>query len=345
MSILSGRPQTSFRAAAVAAIATLAVTAAASVVSAEVGEAAFPSIALAPAARPGGLAGAHAAAGADLAALGINPAGLAQGAGDAFSGSVRPAVTRAGAAGYAFDAPWAFGGRMAVAVTYVDFDAIPGTDEEGNPTGTVRPYNLYPSLTWARTFAEGFRAGATVKFARESLGEYEGSTPALGAAVDAGVQYRFTPSGLGALALGASVTNAGRQFTGYSETDTRRGDLPAAARVGAAYEPRTQRALTLVADAEFPLHAPAAVSAGAEYRLLPEWEVRGGTRWSREDVRNLLGWIDPNAGIEERGGEALKLAGGTTLRVGGVAVDYAAQWWRGLGLVHALSVTWSPAAP
>lgn len=324
------------------ALIALAVFVASVPAHAAVGEAAFPSIALVPAARPGGLAGAHAAAGADLAALGINPAGLAHGNGPAFSGSVRPDLARVGAAGYAFDAPWAFGGRMAVAVTYVDYDAVAATDEQGTVTGTVRPYNLYPSVTWARAFGDGLRAGATVKLARESLGEPDEA--ALGAAVDAGVQYRFVPSGMGPLALGASVTNAGRQFTGYGASDDRRGALPVAARVGAAYEPRTRRALTLVADAEFPWHAPAAVMAGAEYRILPEWEVRGGTRWSREDFRNLFGWIDPNAGIRERGGEALKLAGGTTLRVAGVSVDYAAQWWRGLGLVHALGITWSPAS-
>gem|GEM_PF-1883654 len=309
------------------------------------GTAAMPSVALNPAARPGGLAGAYAALGSGPSSIGLNPAGLATDSTMVYLGSVRPDLARTGAIAVSFPgAPgwgWFSDGQWAVSATYVDFDEILATDENGNAQGLVKPYNLYPAVSYARRVGDRVRAGATVKLAHETLGDFEGSTPAWGAGVDVGMQFQASR----ALTFGASVTNAGRQFSGYFEGDETRGSLPLAARVGAAWQPRGRRPLTLVAEAEAPLHAAPSLALGGEFAVRPEWVVRGGTRWSSEDVRNALGEIDPNAGIEEQGGEAVKIAGGTTVRIGPIAVDYAAQWWRELGIVHALTLSWtSPAA-
>lgn len=298
------------------------------------GTGAMPGIALVPAARPSGLAGAYTALGTGSSAIGINPAGLARDSGKAFSGTVRPDMTRVGAVAYAFPAA---GGRWAVSATYVDYDAIIQTDENQVAQGTLRPYSLYPALTYAGGRG-GLYWGGTLKLARESLGDFEGSTPAFGAGFDAGVQYRPASSRLG---FGVAVTNVGRQLSGHYEGDTRRGALPGAFRAGVTYDPPRRRALTLTADVEAPFQNSSTLALGGEYRVLPEWALRAGTRWSAEDVRNLRGWIDPNTQQEERGGEAVKLAAGTTVRVGPVAVDYGAQWWRELGIVHALSVAWA----
>jgi hypothetical protein len=221
----------------------------------------------------------------------------------------------------------------------MDHGEIATTDENETSLGSVRPYNLYPALTYARAQGAEWRWGATVKMGRETLGDFDGSTPAYGAGFDAGVQYQ--PVGPQSFGWGASVTNVGRQLTGYFDGDDRRRALPGALRAGAFYQPRRQRKLTLSADLETPFHSPYVVAAGGEYRVIPEWTLRAGTRWNRDDLRNLRGWIDPNAGIEESGGEASKVAAGTTLRVGPVSVDYAAQWWRELGFVHYLTLGWS----
>jgi hypothetical protein len=299
------------------------------------GGAGLQAIALVPAARPAGLAGAYTALGAGASSVGINPAGVARESGRVYSGSVQPDMTRAGSVAYGFPALF---GRWSVGASYLDYGEIPATDENQSSQGALRPYSLYPSVTYARAESDRLRWGATLKLARETLGDFEGSTPAYGAGFDAGLQYQPAARGLG---FGASVTHIGRQFTGYYEGDERRGALPAAARAGVYYQPRGRRQLALAADLEAPLHGAPALALGGEYRMLAEWDLRAGTRWSRDDLRNLLGWIDPNAGIEERGGEAVKLAAGTTLRVGPVAVDYAAQWWRELGIVHSLTVAWA----
>ncbi len=293
----------------------------------------MPSVAEVAAARPGGLAGAYTASGTGPSALGINPAGLARDTGRVYQGSVRPQLSRIGAVAGSFPAT---GGQWAVSATYVDYDALVATDENQNVQGTLRPFNLYPAVSYARVLGERTAVGTSFKLAYETLGDFEGSTPAFGAGFDVGLHYQAARN----LALGAALTNVGRQFTGYFEGDGRRASLPAAVRAGAAYQPRGNRKLTLVADAVAPWHASPYAAFGAEYAVLPEWMLRGGTRWSVEDVRNLMGVIDPNAGIEERGGEAVKLAVGTTVEMGPVAVDYAAQWWRELGVVQSLSVTW-----
>jgi hypothetical protein len=293
------------------------------------------AISIVPAARPAGLAGAYAALGTGSTSIGINPAGLAHETGQVYTGSGRPDMARVGGISFAFPG---LEGRWAVGASYVDYDAILSTDENQSAQGTLRPYSLYPTVTYARTQGPRWRWGATVKFARETLGDFEGSTPAYGAGFDAGVQYLPAVRNLG---FGAAVTNIGRQITGHFEGDERRGSLPGAVRAGLWYQPQGQRYLVLTADAESPFHAPPLLAIGGEYRMLPEWVLRAGTRWNTDDLRNVMGWVDPNAELEERGGEAVKLAAGTTVRVGSASVDYAAQWWRELGLVHSLTIAWT----
>lgn len=299
----------------------------------------MPAIAEVAAARPAGLAGAYtgvagvANGGGGPSALGINPAGLARDTGTAYQGSVRPHVTRIGAVTGMFPAT---GGQWAVSASYVDYGSMVYTDEDQRGLGTLKPFSVYPAVSYARAIGERTAMGATVKLAYETLGEFEGSTPAFGAGFDVGLHYQAARN----LTFGAAITNAGRQLTGHVDENGRRGALPAAVRAGAAYQPRANRQLTLIADVVAPWHASPHAALGAEYAVLSEWILRGGTRWSAEDVRNLLGVIDPNAGIDERGGEAVKLAAGTTIKVGPVAVDYAAQWWRELGIVQSLTLTW-----
>jgi hypothetical protein len=286
-------------------------------------------------ARPAGLAGAYSALAEGNSGIGINPAGLARESGQHFSGSVRPDMVRVGSVAYSRPA---LGGRLALSASYVDYAEILATDENQSATGTLHPFNLYPALSYARAESERWRWGATFKLARETLGDFEGSRSALGAGFDAGFQYQPAVRNVG---FGASVTNAGRKFTGHFEGDESSGPLPGMARGGLFYHPRGRRQLAILADVEVPFYGAPVLALGGEYRVLSEWDLRAGTRWDSNDFHNLYGWLNPSAGIRERGGEAVKLAAGTTVRVGPVGVDYAAQWWRELGLVHSLTVAWA----
>jgi hypothetical protein len=301
----------------------------------EAGTTGMNAIAVVPAARPAGLAGAYSALADGASGIGINPAGLARETGQNFSGSVRPDMVRVGAVAYT--RPMA-GGRLAVSASYVDYDEVIATDENQSVTGTLHPYSLYPAVSYARAQGERWRWGATVKMAHETLGDFEGSSPALGAGLDAGFQYQPSVRNLG---FGASVTNVGRQFTGHYEGEDASRPLPGALRGGLFYHPRGRRQLALVADVELPFHGAPVLAVGGEYRVIAEWQLRAGTRWDTDDARNLYGWFNPSEEVRARGGEAVKMAAGTTVKVGPVGVDYAAQWWRELGLVHSLSVAWS----
>jgi hypothetical protein len=298
------------------------------------GTAEMTGIAQVAAARPAGLAGAYSALADDASGIGINPAGLARESGQHFSGSVRPDLARVGSVAYTRPA---YGGRLALSASYVDYDEIVATDENQNVTGTLRPFSLYPAVSYARALGERWRWGTTVKAAHESLGDFEGSRPAWGAALDAGIQYQPAVRNLG---FGASVVNLGRKLNGHTGTDGT-GPLPGMVKGGVFYHPRGRRQLALVADVELPFYSAPVLALGGEYRVLSEWELRAGTRWDSDDMRNLYGWLNPSADTGERGGEAVKLAAGTTVRVGPVGVDYAAQWWRELGIVHSLTVAWS----
>ena len=302
--------------------------------SGDAGTTDMSAITLVAAARPAGLAGAYSALADGASAIGINPAGLARESGQHFSGSVRPDMVRVGSVAYTRPA---YGGRLAVSASYVDYDEITGTDENQNVTGTLHPFSLYPALSYARAQGERWRWGTTLKVAHETLGDFEGSRPAFGAGIDAGIQYQPAVRNVG---FGASVTNLGRKFTGYTESDEG-GPLPGMVKGGLFYHPRGRKQLAIVADVELPFYDAPVLALGGEYRVLSEWELRAGTRWNTDDMRNLYGWLNPSADIEKRGGEAIKLAAGTTVRVGSVAVDYAAQWWQSLGLVHSLTVAWA----
>lgn len=281
--------------------------------------------------RPTGLGGAYTALAEGADGIGINPAGLARETGRHYTGSVRANLVRVGSVAYSQEGA---GGRLAFSASYVDFGEIPGTDESGASGGTLRPFSLYPAVSYARVHGERWRWGATFKLAQETLGDFEGSRYALGAAGDAGVQYQPAARNVG---FGAAVTNVGPKFRGHVEGDDA-GMLPAAARVGMFYHPRGKQ-LALALDAEAPLHGVPALALGAEYRVIPEWQVRAGTRWDYHDFKNAYGWINPSANLEERYGEAVKLAAGTTVRIGPVDVDYAAQWLRDLGFVHSLGIS------
>jgi hypothetical protein len=301
----------------------------------EPGAADMAGIRVISAPRPAGLGGAYTALAEGADAIGINPAGLARETGRHYTGSVRPDMVSVGSVAYTL--PGA-GGRLAFSASYVDFGEIPGTDETGAANGTLRPFSLYPAVSYARAHGERWRWGATFKMAQETLGDFQGSHFAWGAAGDAGVQYQPAARNIG---FGASVTNVGSKFRGHFEGDDNSGFLPAAARAGIFYHPRGKRQLALAADLEAPLHGVPGLALGAEYRVIQEWQLRAGTRWDYNDFRNAYGWINPSSGIEERYGQATKLAAGTTVRIGPVDVDYAAQWWRELGFVHSLGVSWA----
>lgn len=178
-----------------------------------------------------------------------------------------------------------------------------GDDEVGIPQGTFRPYDLTFGVSYARAFGERLAAGVTAKFLYETIDLYSDS----GLAFDVSLSHRTLIEGL---VFGASLTNMGSQMNLRTEPF----DLPAAARLGAAWTPATPMLagrLTMAADAVFPNDTAEKIHLGAEYRLLGEFALRAGTRLNYE-----------NQG----------LTAGAGFRTGRLGVDYAFEESKVAGL-------------
>lgn len=169
-----------------------------------------------------------------------------------------------------------------------------GEEATGEPQGTFRPYDLTFGVSYARPFGERLAVGVTAKFLYETIDLYSDS----GLAFDVAVSHRALVKGL---VFGASLTNLGSSMNLRTEPF----DLPAAARIGAAWTPTApwlRERLTLAADAVFPNDTTEKYHLGAEYRLLGEFALRAGTRMNYE-----------NQG----------LTAGAGFRTGRLGVDYA----------------------
>lgn len=177
---------------------------------------------------------------------------------------------------------------------YADEQIRRGEDQVGVPEGTFRPYDAAIGLSYARAVGDRVAVGVTAKFLYETIDIYSDT----GFAFDLFLAHRAMIDGL---VLGASLTNLGSQMT----LRTQPFDLPAAARLGAAWTPTApwlSGRLTMAADVVFPNDNTEKAHLGAEYRLLGEFALRAGTRLNYD-----------NQG----------LTAGAGFRTGRVGVDYA----------------------
>jgi len=304
--------------------------------SSSVGTEEFPELQIVSEAKPAGMAGAYAALAEGTSAIGINPAGLARSDGQSYSGTVRYAPDGAEGGDVAYSRPFGNGSQIAISAAYFDYGSIQSYDENGNSLGTLNPYEIYPAVTYASALGDELKWGASLKLAEEYQGDFQGSQNALGAGADAGIQFRPARN----LGLSASVVNLGVKLRGHDADEATGSDwLPADFRVGGFIHPEGLEDMSIELDAEAPFYEPAALSLGYEYRIIPQWDLRAGTRWDTDDIRNLLGWAGAIQNTET-GGSALKATVGTTLEVGRADVDYALQWWNDLGFVSMLTLTW-----
>lgn len=127
-------------------------------------------------------------------------------------------------------------GTIALSIKTFDFGDIPVTTFQ-SPEGTGVTYSptfLTLGLSYSKALTDRVTAGTTVKLIYESIM----NASAMGAAIDFGVQYRFTPN----FSMGVTVTNIGgnMQFTGTDlHTRTQIPDQPVGGPTG-VYEAVTE---------------------------------------------------------------------------------------------------------
>jgi len=169
-----------------------------------------------------------------------------------------------------------------------------GMDNTGLVEGTFKPYDVAFGVSYAHPLGDSFGMGVNAKMVYERIDIYSDT----GLAFDFFVTHKAVIDGL---MFAASVTNLGGQMN----LKTKAFDLPTAVRVGMAWNPvigDDGGKLTLSGDVVMPNDTNEKAHFGAEYRLLPEFSVRAGTRVNYE-----------NQG----------LTAGAGFRTGVLGVDYA----------------------
>lgn len=136
--------------------------------------------------------------------------------------------------------------------------------------GTFKPYDVAFGVSYAHPIGERFAVGMNAKLVYQRIDFYSDT----GMAYDFFVSHRALIKGL---MFGASLTNLGGQMNLYNEPF----DLPTAYRVGLAYTPWDTflgERVTLAGDLFVPQDTNAKAHVGVEYRLLPEFTLRVGTK-------------------------------------------------------------------
>ncbi|MCP4574181.1 MAG: PorV/PorQ family protein [bacterium] len=163
----------------------------------------------------------------------------------------------------------------------------------GRVEGSFKPYDIAFGLSYAHPLGDRFAVSATGKFVYERIDRDSAS----GLAFDLGISHVALIDGL---VFGAAVTNLGGRLTMEDEPF----DLPRTIRAGAAWTPPAVAGgkVTLAGDVLFPRDGTEKAHVGAEYRMLPEFSLRLGSR----------------VNYESQG-----LTAGAGFRTGRLGVDYA----------------------
>ncbi len=143
-------------------------------------------------------------------------------------------------------------------------------DSTGIVEGSFKPYDVAFGVSYAHPLGESFGVAVNAKMVYEKIDIYSDS----GLAFDLFVTHKALIDGL---MFAASATNLGGQMNLKDQPF----DLPTAYRVGAAWSPALggdNRNLTIAGDVVFPNDTNEKAHVGAEYRLLPEFSLRVGTR-------------------------------------------------------------------
>ncbi|MFC1585067.1 hypothetical protein ACFL5V_05935 [Fibrobacterota bacterium] len=300
----------------------------------------FPFLSTSSFARPAGLAGAHTTLAEGIDAIGSNPAGLAHKPKGkrVLTGFKKTFIdVNSGAISYQF--PGMKDVWHALSVDFNHMGKISEIDAEGRESGKViQPSNHTPSFSAAKELSQKVRAGVTAKLVTEYLGDIEYSQMAAGWALDFGIQIQPNSK---RLAFGLAVINLGKKTVAHLEGGQKDGLLPVEVKGGMVFHslsiPRARFALDLCA----PYHNFPYLTGGFEYSLADSFVIRGGTRLNSSDLKNYFRDYVLSRSVEENTGtNALKLAAGFSLIKNIFSLDYAAQYWHWLGVVHWVTLKW-----
>jgi len=151
-----------------------------------------------------------------------------------------------------------------------------GDDSVGVPDGTFSPYDLMFGASYARVINQRFAVGAKAKVVYEKIDIYSGTVMLF----DLFATWRVEE--LPGLDMGFSYTNMGGQMTINEEPF----DAPQTGTVGMSYAPQRGTMadrLVVAADVAFFNDGNEKAHVGAEFKMIPEFALRGGYRVNYEN--------------------------------------------------------------
>jgi len=291
-------------------------------------------------ARPAGLAGAYTTLAEGIDALTSNPAGLAnQGRKKEVSFGFKKNVLDINTGEISYPIKAKNGIWYAASINYSHFGTIQEINEKATFTGKeFTPSNHTLSLTAAKELNNKIRTGVTVKLPTEYLGDFEGTKLAVGWAIDAGIQYQPNTK---RFSFGAAVLNAGRKELAHIENGEKGNLLPLELRTGMIVNSLRRSNTLLAVDINVPYHNHPYLSGGFEYGFTRTFIARLGSRINIPELKTYFRQIALNRNIEETAGKnVMKLAAGFTVKTKRIGIDYAAQYWHLLGVVHWVTLKW-----
>jgi hypothetical protein len=159
---------------------------------------------------------------------------------------------------------WCGTSALGGSIQYLGSGDIPGSDANGNPTGSYSAQYAAYNLAYGRVFGDRLSLGLAGKFLDIKLAD----VTATAYAVDLGSMYKLKDN----LQVAATLMNLGRNITFLSQADP----LPLSMHLGAAYQPFP--AGNLAAEGVFPRNGLASAHFGAEWLPLPMFALRMGYR-------------------------------------------------------------------
>ena len=165
-------------------------------------------------------------------------------------------------------------GKGVLGVIFMGFysDSIEryGAEPVGVPEGTFKPYDVALGLSYAYPLGDSFAAAVTAKMIYEKIDIYSD----IGFAFDFFLTHKAVVEGL---VFAAGVTNIGGKMNLRAEPFK----LPTAFRVGAGWTLPGEffkEKVTLAGDVVIPNDTKEKAHVGGEWRVIPEFALRVGTR-------------------------------------------------------------------
>ena len=216
-------------------------------------------------------------------------------------------------------------------VHYTTQGNITTTNEQGDTTGSITPFNLILSNTWAYQWQTKTSLGLTVKLPIEYLGDFQNSNVAWGTALNLGFQHIFNPQ----LRLGLSLLHLGKQITPHIKNGTLN-PLPLEWKAGLSYQ---YSKWLLLSSITFPNYQPNYISIGSEYTFY-SFSFRLGGQLTLPQIKQELSFLFLDNPKKQLITNDKLLFGGIGYIFSTLDLHYGASLSLQLGWIHQLSFSY-----